>query len=392
MSELKRLNKRGLFSSESVSPGHPDSATDYIVNKFLTETFKADKNSRFACDGVTKNEFVTLGGEVTTTADINLEQLVKDAYKDIGYEIYPRVCNQVFTQSPDIAQGTNNDRNGWGDQGIMFGYANRETEEYFPLAISLSHEIIRRLYWAFKDGSFPNAKADMKSQVTIDYDKEVPEVHTVVVACQHTEDYSKEALENYIKSVCMEIFRDFNVPVSDNLIWHINGTGKFVIGGPIGDSGEVGRKLVVDSYGGYAPIGGGTQNGKDPTKSDKTLMYATRWLAKNIVAAGLADECTVQLATCIGVPEPVSIVIDAHGTEKVSVASIENYIKQHIELNPKAIIERFDMLNLDYATLGLIGHVGQSTKRGYNDVTVEVPWERLDLVEALKDALLSEDK
>lgn len=384
---MKRLNKRGLFSSESVSPGHPDSATDYVVNKFLTEVFAQDKNSRFACDGVSKNEFVTLGGEVTTSAKINLESLVQEAYNDIGYEFTPRVFNEVYTQSPDIAQGTNSDRNGWGDQGIMFGYANKETKEYFPLAITLSHEIIRRLYWAYKEGNFPYAKADMKSQVTIDYDKEVPEVHTVVVACQHSEDYDKTALENYIKSVCMEIFKEYEVPVSDSLVWHINGTGKFVIGGPIGDSGEVGRKLVVDSYGGYAPIGGGTQNGKDPTKSDKTLMYVCRYLAKNIVAADLADECTIQLGTCIGVPEPVSIVVDTHGTGKVNEAAIEQHIRQTIELTPKAIIDRFDMLNLDYATLGLIGHVGQSVKKGYNGVTVEVPWERLDLVDSFKQLL-----
>lgn len=379
--------ERKLFTSESVSPGHPDSAMDYVANSVLDEILKMDPNARVAVDGVSKNENVVLAGEITSVYTPDYEEVVKKAYKEIGYEFEPKFTNLIFTQSADIALGTNDEVGGAGDQGIMFGYANNETEEYFPLAISASHKIIQSLYFAFKDGSFPYAKADMKSQVTIDYTEEQPVVDTVVVAVQHSEEYNEEEFKSYIKGKVDEVLKELNIYKDDYKLL-INGTGRFVIGGPIGDSGEVGRKIVVDAYGGYAPVGGGTQNGKDCSKVDRSAAYMARYVAKNIVAAGLADECLIELGYCIGVAEPVSLSIDTKGTAKVEESKIVNYIRENISFTPKNIISRLNLKTPMFKTWGLIGHVGTSYKQALDGTgLVEVPWEKLDLVEDLKSLL-----
>ena len=301
--------KRGLWTSEDVSPQHPDRAMDFVADYILDKYVELDPEAHVAIDGTNKNEWVVLTGEITSTAEIDIEESVKEAYKILGYEFEPRIINLIYKQSPDIAIGIERlDEIGAGDQGIMIGYANIESDEYLPLALYLSKRIISRLYEAKRHYSF--MKGDMKAQVTIDYDKDEPEVHTVVVACQHTDNANLEELRQTIKDIVNRVFVASKIKVSENLIWHINGTGKFVIGGPEGDSGEVGRKLICDSYGGYSAIGGGNTHGKDATKVDASAAYATRWLAKNIVASGLSDECEVQLGYVIGVAEPVSINVD----------------------------------------------------------------------------------
>lgn len=372
--------KRGLWTSEDVSPQHPDRAMDFVSDYIMDKFVKEDPKSHVAIDGTNKNEWVVLTGEISSSANIDIEEAVKEAYKEIGYTFEPRVINLIYKQSPDIAQGIEKDDEeiGAGDQGIMIGYANIESDEYLPLALYLSKRIISELYKA-KD-IYPFMKGDMKAQVTIDYDKEEPEVNTIVVACQHTEDANIEILKDTIKGIVNQVLMNANVKVSDNLIWHINGTGKFVIGGPEGDSGEVGRKLICDSYGGYAAIGGGNTHGKDATKVDASAAYATRWLAKNIVASGLSDECEVQLGYVIGVAEPVSINVDLKGQQKTSVTEedIERFIGENISLSVKGIIDRFDLRRPLRHIWSRQGYTGSSFS------TVTPPWEELDLIDDLR--------
>lgn len=403
--------KRGLWTSEDVSPQHPDRAMDFVADYILDKYVELDPMAHVAVDGTNKNDWVVLTGEISSTAEVDIENAVKEAYRMIGYEFEPRIINLIYKQSPDIAMGiekrrvevvnqdmgstdttsyTNEVSNietkevvseiGAGDQGIMIGYANIESDEYLPLALYLSKRIISRLYEAKRH--YPYLKGDMKAQVIIDYDKEEPEVHTVVVACQHTDTANLEDLRETIKDIVNRVFIASKVKVSENLIWHINGTGKFVIGGPEGDSGEVGRKLICDSYGGYAAIGGGNTHGKDATKVDASAAYATRWLAKNIVASGLSDECEVQLGYVIGVAEPVSINVDLKGQQRTDVTEedIEKYIKENISLSVKGIIDRFNLrrpLRHDWSRQGYTGD--NSSWAGSR-----APWEELDLVPDLK--------
>lgn len=402
--------KRGLWTSEDVSPQHPDRAMDFVADYILDKYVELDPMAHVAIDGTNKNDWVVLTGEISSTGEVDIEESVKEAYRILGYEFEPRIINLIYKQSPDIAQGierysleavnpemestntisyTNEvssvetveviNEIGAGDQGIMIGYANIESDEYLPLALYLSKRIISRLYEAKRH--YPYLKGDMKAQVTIDYDKEEPEVHTVVVACQHTNTANLEDLQETIKDIVNRVFIASKVKVSENLIWHINGTGKFVIGGPEGDSGEVGRKLICDSYGGYAAIGGGNTHGKDATKVDASAAYVTRWLAKNIVAAGLSDECEVQLGYVIGVAEPVSINVDLKGQQKTSVTEedIEKYIKENISLSVKGIIDRFNLrrpLRHDWSRQGYTGDNSSWAGR-------RAPWEELDLVSNL---------
>lgn len=369
--------KRGLWTSEDVSPQHPDRAMDFVADYILDKYVELDPKAHVAIDGTNKNEWVVLTGEISSTAEVDIEEAVKEAYRMIGYEFEPRIMNLIYKQSPDIAVGIerSDEEIGAGDQGIMIGYANIESDEYLPLALYLSKRIISRLYEAKRHCPF--MKGDMKAQVTIDYDKEEPEVHTVVVACQHTDTANVEELQQTIKDIVNRVFIASKVKVSENLIWHINGTGKFVIGGPEGDSGEVGRKLICDSYGGYAAIGGGNTHGKDATKVDASAAYATRWLAKNIVASGLSDECEVQLGYVIGVAEPVSINVDLKGQQRTDVTEedIEKYIKENISLSVKGIIDRFDLrrpLRHDWSRQGYTGD--NSSWAGKVS-----PWEELSL-------------
>lgn len=373
--------KRGLWTSEDVSPQHPDRALDFVADYVMDKFIEQDPKAHVAIDGTNKNEWVVLTGEISSTADVDIEEAVKEAYRIVGYDFEPRIMNLIYKQSPDIAQGIErgDEEIGAGDQGIMVGYANIESDEYLPLALYLSKRIIARLYEARRH--YPFMRGDMKAQVTIDYDKEEPEVHTVVVACQHTEDADLDLLRDTIKGIVNQVFMTAKVKVSDNLIWHINGTGKFVIGGPEGDSGEVGRKLICDTYGGYSAIGGGNTHGKDATKVDASAAYATRWLAKNIVAAGLSDECEVQLGYVIGVAEPVSINVDLKGQQKTDVteSDIENFIRENISLSVKGIIDRFDLRRP-------LRH--EWSRQGYTGDTASwagtiAPWEELNLVSDL---------
>ena len=384
--------KRGLWTSEDVSKQHPDRAMDFVVDYILDKYVEQDPRAHVAIDGTNKNEWVILTGEITSTAKVDIEKSVKEAYKIIGYTFEPRVINLIYAQSPDIAQGIERSEEeiGAGDQGIMIGYANTESDDYLPLALYLSKRIISLLTYirpivSESDALYSKDKLDMKAQVTIDYDKDIPEVHTVVVALQHEDDVDLDELRKEVKDTILEMFKKENIKVSDNLTWHINGTGKFVIGGPIGDSGEVGRKLICDTYGGYSAIGGGNTHGKDATKVDASAAYATRWLAKNIVAAGLSDECEVQIGYVIGVAEPVSINVDLKGQQKTNVTEedIEKYIKNNISLSVKGIIDRFDLRRPLRHIWSAQGYTGDSS----SDEDVVAPWEELSIMENLKDLI-----
>lgn len=374
--------KRGLWTSEDVSMQHPDRAMDFVADYILDKFVDADPKSHVAIDGTNKNDWVVLTGEITSGVDISIEQLVQEAYSLLGYSFTPRVINLIYKQSPDIAQGIErNDEIGAGDQGIMIGYANTESKDYLPLALYLSKKIIDKLtiYRKLnKFGEYP--KLDIKSQVTIDYDKETPEVHTVVVALQHEEDEDLGALTDTVIDLVMEVFDEEKVNVSDDIIFHVNNTGKFVIGGPEGDSGEVGRKLICDSYGGYAAIGGGNTHGKDATKVDASAAFATRWLAKNIVASGITDECDVQLGYVIGKAEPVSINVDLKGQQLTNVIEedIEKFIKENISLSVKGIIDRFRLRRPFRHIWSMHGYTGTT-----NTSNTIAPWEELDLVDDL---------
>lgn len=376
------------WTAESVSVGHPDCQMDYIVNSCLDEVLAQDPKARFACDGLSKNEYITLGGEVTTTAEVNYEEVVKRAVKEIGYEWEPQFIDQIFSQSPDIAQGTNDDMGeelGAGDQGTISGYACNETKNYYPLAKELADEVLRVLFTKFKTGEFKWAKADMKSQITIDYTEEKPKVTKVVIACAHAEDYVEDEFKAYIKKECADLFAKYDVNHLD-ADYIINGTGKFTVYGPISDSGEVGRKIVVDSYGLHpvATVGGGTFNGKDSSKVDRMAAYYTRYVAKNIVAAGLADECRIDVAYCIGIAEPMSVTYSFNGTEHVPAERIEEIVNSLVSYKPsnmRKLVEGF----CNYATAGFIGHFGHFRKvNPMNGLDIEIPWERLDLVDQLK--------
>jgi len=385
MKSLLSVNGK-VISAESVSPGHPDSAMDYIVNSCLDEVLYQDPNARFACDGVIKNEFITLGGEVTTTARVNYKKIVTKAIEEIGYEFKPVFKNLIFEQSPDIAMGTNDGVGGAGDQGTITGYACNETEEYYPLAKGLADEIMRRLFRNYKIGDFKHAKADMKSQVTVDYTGDVPAVKNVVVAVAHADNYDPYIFRDYIKNVCISIFEQYNVNY-DDAEFTINGTGRFVVYGPTGDSGEVGRKIVVDAYGLHplASVGGGTFNGKDPSKVDKTAAYYTRYVAKNIVAAGLADECRIDVAYCIGLPDPMSVTYYFNNTEKYEAAKIEALVNSLVSYRPKNMAEELNLRSAIHATSGLISHFGQTLKTNpMTGAKVLVPWEELELSKKLK--------
>ena len=380
-----------LWTAESVSVGHPDSYVDYVINSCLDEVLRQDPKARFACDGLAKNEMITLGGEVTTTADVNYGEVVSNATKEVGYEWEPVFTNQIFTQSADIALGTSEDMGeniGAGDQGTIAGYACNETEDFYPLAKALADEVLRELFAKFKSGEFKWAKADMKSQITVDYTGEKPSVAKVVIACSHADDYVEDEFKAYIKKVCADTFTRYNVNHLD-ADYIINGTGRFTIYGPIGDSGECGRKIVVDAYGIHpvATVGGGTFNGKDGSKVDKSAAYYTRYVAKNIVAAGLADECRIDVAYCIGIAEPMSVVYNFNGTEHYPAERIEEIVNSVVSFRP-ATMKNFLNGFTDFATAGFISHFGKAVKKNpMNGKDVVIPWEQLDLVDKFKSLI-----
>ena len=372
-----------LFTSEAVSIGHPDHVCDMISDSVLDACLAQDPDSRVACETMAKDDFVILSGEITTKAVVNVEQIAKDTIKNIGYTYTPRVLNLLSRQSPDIAQGV--DVGGAGDQGIMFGYANTETDEYMPLAITMAHELVMRATALRKSKDFKWAGPDMKSQVTLEYDeKKNARVHTMLMSVQHLEEYNEKEFKLFIKEQIMDkIAKKHNLNTDFKVL--INPTGKFVIGGPEGDAGLTGRKIIVDTYGGYAPHGGGAFSGKDPTKVDRSAAYMARYLAKNIVASGVAKECLIQLSYAIGVKQPISIFVDCKGTNVVDEQKIIDTIYKNFDLSPFGIITKLDLKKPIYSQTCNGGHFGRRFID--EEKRIECTWEKLDSVEIFKSLL-----
>ncbi|HJB58850.1 MAG TPA: methionine adenosyltransferase [Candidatus Faecalibacterium faecipullorum] len=380
---------RHLFTSESVTEGHPDKICDQISDAILDEILTQDPGARVACETCVSTGLVHIMGEITTSCYVDFQKLVREVVADIGYTRAKygfdadtcAVISNIDGQSPDIALGTNDEVGGAGDQGMMFGYACDETPELMPMPISLAHKLARRLTEVRKSGELDYLRPDGKSQVTVEYDGDRPvRVDTVVVSTQHREDVSMDTLradvmEKVIRAVIPAGLLD------EKTKYFINPTGRFVIGGPQGDSGLTGRKIIVDTYGGYARHGGGAFSGKDPSKVDRSAAYAARWVAKNVVAAGLARRCEVQLAYAIGVAQPVSIMVDTFGTGAAPDDKIEAAVEKVFDLTPQAIIRELDLRRPIYRRLAAYGHMGRED--------LGVRWEDTDRAEALKAALAS---
>lgn len=393
------MSKR-LFTSESVTEGHPDKICDQISDAILDEILKEDPMARVACETTCTTGIISIMGEITTSCYVDFPKVARQVVLDIGYDRAKygfdgttcAVVTAIDEQSPDIAQGVNdgyenreqggNDNEnstGAGDQGMMFGYACDETPEFMPMPISLAHKMAKKLTQVRKDGILDYLRPDGKTQVTVEYDDDKPvRVDAVVVSSQHSPDVDIQKLREDIKR---EVILT-TVPaelIDENTKFYINPTGRFVVGGPNGDSGLTGRKLIVDTYGGYARHGGGAFSGKDPTKVDGSAAYASRWVAKNVVAAGLAKKCEVQLAYAIGVAHPVSIMVDTFGTATVDEDKIEQAIEKVFDLRPHAIIKQLDLRKPIYKNLAAYGHMGRED--------LGVSWEKLDKVEELKAAI-----
>lgn len=379
--------EKNLFTSESVSEGHPDKLCDQISDAILDECLRQDKYSRVACECFATTNLLVIGGEITTNAKVDYEAVARDVMRRIGYTaedlgIDADTCEikvVMDTQSSDIALGTNVEVGGAGDQGIMFGYATNETETYMPLPISMAHELVRYASELRHNGTFKHARPDMKSQVTIDYtDENNPKVDTILMSIQHDPDFNEEEFKTFIKEKIMkEVVRKHHM--NEDYKVFINPTGRFVIGGPHGDTGLTGRKIIVDTYGGMARHGGGAFSGKDPSKVDRSAAYITRYIAKNIVAVGLCDRIEIQLSYAIGVKDPTSVHVDTYGTGKVADEVILDAIKKEFDLTPQGIINTLDLLNPIYGPTAAYGHFGRTD--------VEFPWEKLNKVEDLKKYL-----
>ncbi len=379
-------NANYLFTSESVTEGHPDKIADQISDAVLDAILEQDPYGRVACETLVTTGLAVIAGEITTNATVNYKKIVRDTINDIGYNnaSYGYDCNTlsvmdaVGTQSPDIAQGV--DTGGAGDQGLMFGFACNETPELMPLPIQLAHHLTKRLSDARRSGELTYLRPDGKSQVTVEYRDGQPfRVEAVVISTQHSDDVTTEQLRADI----LEKIIKTTVPaelLDENTKFHINPTGRFVVGGPMGDAGLTGRKIIVDTYGGYAQHGGGAFSGKDPTKVDRSAAYMARYIAKNIVAAGLAEKCTVQLAYAIGVAEPVSVYIDTDGTGRVDDEKLSIIVRNNFKLTPKDIIETLNLRRPIYRQTAKFGHFGRT-----ND---EFTWEKTDKAEALRNEAL----
>ena len=377
------MKKFNYFTSEFVSPGHPDKVSDQIADAILDACLKDDPNSRVACEVFCTTGLVVVGGEITTSTYIDVQDIVRKKIDEIGYRPgmgFDSNCGTlscIHAQSPDIAMGV--DVGGAGDQGIMFGGAVRETEELVPLALVLSREILVKLTNMMKNNEIKWARPDQKSQVTLAYDEngKVDHVDSIVVSVQHDEDVSHNEIEKtVIEKVVKPVLEKYNLS-SDNIKYYINPTGRFVIGGPHGDTGVTGRKIIVDTYGGYFRHGGGAFSGKDPSKVDRSAAYAARWVAKNIVAAELADKCEIQLSYAIGIPKPVSIKVDTFGTSKVDEDKISEVVSKVFDLSPRGIEKALELREgkFKYQDLAAYGHIGRTD--------IDTPWERLNKVEEL---------
>lgn len=386
---------RILFTSESVTEGHPDKVCDKISDAVLDEVMRKDPNGRVACETCCTTGMVVVMGEITTECYIDIPGIVRKTLKNIGYDSPEAgfdgntcaVLTAIDEQSPDIAMGTNDKVGGAGDQGMMFGYACNETPDLMPLPITLANRMAYRLAQKRKDGTLPYILPDGKTQVTVEYDEagKPVRIDTVVVSAQHkeavfAEELGKPILDEVITPVLEELKESCPEIDIDTYNLYINPTGRFVKGGPAADSGLTGRKIIVDTYGGYAAHGGGAFSGKDPTKVDRSAAYAARHIAKNIVAAGLADKCQVQLAYAIGVPEPVSIRVDMYGTGKYSEQVICDAVEKVFDLTPAGIINRLKLRSPIYSNTAAYGHFGDVTGD-------ERAWEKTDMVDALKEAI-----
>ncbi|SKC33284.1 S-adenosylmethionine synthase [Photobacterium piscicola] len=375
-----------LFTSESVSEGHPDKIADQISDAVLDAILEQDPKARVACETYVKTGMVMVGGEVTTSAWVDIEEITRETVREIGY-IHSdmgfdanscAVLNTIGKQSPDINQGvdkTDPKEQGAGDQGIMFGYATNETKEFMPAPITYAHRLVQRQALVRKNGSLPWLRPDAKSQVTFEYDQgKIVGIDAVVLSTQHsdsisTADLREAVMEEIIKPVLPQEW------LRKDTKFFINPTGRFVIGGPMGDCGLTGRKIIVDTYGGAARHGGGAFSGKDPSKVDRSAAYAARYVAKNIVAAGMAERCEIQLSYAIGVADPTSIMIETFGTEKVHQDIIIEAVRQHFDLRPYGLQEMLNLLQPIYKKTAAYGHFGRE----------EFPWEKTDKVEALRD-------
>ena len=383
------MNKEYIFTSESVTEGHPDKMADQVSDAILDYIIERDPKARVACETLLSNGFCVIAGELKTLAYAPMQEIAREVVREIGYTDAAfgfdyrsaAVLNGIGEQSPDINQGVDqaSGETGAGDQGLMFGYACKETPELMPLPISLAHKITAKLAEVRKNGTVPFLRPDGKAQVSVKYVNDKPvAIDTIVVSTQHDEEVTLEVLQQVVMKEVIEAVIPKEL-LSDDITYHINPTGRFVIGGPQGDAGLTGRKIIVDTYGGSCPHGGGAFSGKDPTKVDRSAAYAARYVAKNLVAAGVADKLTIQVAYAIGVVQPVSIMVDTHGTSSIEENKIEDCVNTLFDLSPAGIIKELDLLKPVYKKTAAYGHFGREDM-GFS-------WEEINRVDEIKKHL-----